>query len=437
MTPTQALKAIQIMADHSQKWHDEMSSRYVSNNSNTDGLAAIVSKLDNLGRDIKKLKKMFMRSKLDVKSAKDLTLIKNVLSARKSNKWKRSETQIEQLSKEIQSRTTNGAPSSSIRQCKVVNADHETPNIPISSSASVNVMPRNTFEYLRLANMRNTNMLVEMADMTKKASLGMPFLATIHAEIDVFDKEISLGIDNARASYDMEKKDHNFTTPTEKFFMIKSDLENRPQSPACSNNQSRNLPYRSPDDSLDNQGGIVKNPLSKGFYDYKWVFDLEIDQLADEYELGIGKKEHMLDKIWEYYKDVHRDCTYWWHDHGFEEDECDEMGIEIEKYDPLEVQVETFKVKKYSFKGGQMFFCVTKEVDDVLPLGRKNRSRFREMIRKEFDIDAHNKTFQQLGEAKLKGVSCSNSTLPVYFILLMYNRDIIQNKWEDGSRIIT
>ncbi|GKG09173.1 putative reverse transcriptase domain-containing protein, partial [Tanacetum coccineum] len=39
--------------------------------------------------------------------------------------------------------------------------------------ASVNVMPRNTFEYLRLENLRNTNMLVEMADMTKKEPLGV------------------------------------------------------------------------------------------------------------------------------------------------------------------------------------------------------------------------------------------------------------------------
>ncbi|GKA16192.1 hypothetical protein Tco_0695939 [Tanacetum coccineum] len=88
---------------------------------------------------------------------------------------------------------------------------------------------------------------------------------------------------------------------------------------------------------FQDESGIVKNPLSRSFYDYKWVFDLEIDQLADEYKLGIGKKEHMLDKIWEYYKDVHRDSTYWWHDHGFEEEERDEMGIEIDKYDPPEV----------------------------------------------------------------------------------------------------
>ncbi|GJR40274.1 hypothetical protein Tco_1215958 [Tanacetum coccineum] len=56
MTPTQALTAIQTMVDHSQKWHDRTSSRNVSSNSNTDGLTTIISKLDNLGRNMKKLK---------------------------------------------------------------------------------------------------------------------------------------------------------------------------------------------------------------------------------------------------------------------------------------------------------------------------------------------------------------------------------------------
>nr|GEU44475.1 hypothetical protein [Tanacetum cinerariifolium] len=160
------------------------------------------------------------------------------------------DTKIKQLTKELYSRTTYVTLSSSTRQCKVVNDDHETQHRSIYSikpnnkegwksmdiqcqlppkelnprnftlpctignfnfyglvdlGASVNVMPRNTFEYLRLANLRNTNMLVEMADMTKKAPLG---------------------IDNSKVSYDIEKKGHNFTTPTEKIFMIKSDLEN-------------------------------------------------------------------------------------------------------------------------------------------------------------------------------------------------------------------
>nr|GEV29366.1 hypothetical protein [Tanacetum cinerariifolium] len=133
------------------------------------------------------------------------------------------------LKKAFIQRTTNGAPSSSTEKCKVVNADHETSHRHISSSkhnnihgvsdfqvaqneeermtdvlqcqlppkelnpgnftlpctignfnfygmadlgASVNVMPKNIFEYLRLASLRNTNILVEMADMTKKAPLA-------------------------------------------------------------------------------------------------------------------------------------------------------------------------------------------------------------------------------------------------------------------------
>ncbi|GJY83992.1 hypothetical protein Tco_0497368, partial [Tanacetum coccineum] len=56
MTHAQALTAIQTMADHSQKWHDGSSSRNIDSSSNFEGIAAIVSKLDSLGRDMNKLK---------------------------------------------------------------------------------------------------------------------------------------------------------------------------------------------------------------------------------------------------------------------------------------------------------------------------------------------------------------------------------------------
>ncbi|GJU09360.1 hypothetical protein Tco_1131756 [Tanacetum coccineum] len=84
--------------------------------------------------------------------------------------------------------------------------------------ANINVMPRSIFENSRLINLKKTNILCEMADMSKKEPLeivenvlvkidkflfpvdfvildntpfettilGRPFLATIHAEIDVF-----------------------------------------------------------------------------------------------------------------------------------------------------------------------------------------------------------------------------------------------------------
>ncbi|GJV34231.1 hypothetical protein Tco_1394631 [Tanacetum coccineum] len=47
---------IQTMADHSQKWHDGSSSRNIERSSNSEGIAAIVNKLENLSRDMKKLK---------------------------------------------------------------------------------------------------------------------------------------------------------------------------------------------------------------------------------------------------------------------------------------------------------------------------------------------------------------------------------------------
>ncbi|GJZ02858.1 hypothetical protein Tco_0520819 [Tanacetum coccineum] len=56
MTPIQALMAIQTMADHSQKWHDGSSSRNIESSSNSEGIAAIMNKIKNLGRDMKKLK---------------------------------------------------------------------------------------------------------------------------------------------------------------------------------------------------------------------------------------------------------------------------------------------------------------------------------------------------------------------------------------------
>ncbi|GKB97895.1 retrovirus-related pol polyprotein from transposon TNT 1-94 [Tanacetum coccineum] len=122
--------------------------------------------------------------------------------------------------------------------------------------ASVNVIPKSMFEHLKLDRLKKTDMLVEMADMTKRSPieivknilvkidkflfpsdfvvkdmlntcnetmiLGRPFLATIHAKIDVFNKEISLGIGGDRVTYNMNRKIHNFTTPIGEIYMIKA-----------------------------------------------------------------------------------------------------------------------------------------------------------------------------------------------------------------------
>ncbi|GJS46717.1 reverse transcriptase domain-containing protein [Tanacetum coccineum] len=259
---------------------------------------------------------------------------------------KNLETQIEQLTEEIRSDKT----LSSSEQIKTVTADQETSGLnklhrlsfisefegdtpevlqhqlphkelnlgsftlPYTISkfkfyvmadlgASINVMPRSIFERLHLTNLKKTNILCEMVDMSKNAPLGIvenvfvnidkflfpsdfviinntpsetiilgrPFLATIHAEIDVFAGKISLGINEDRISFDSMKNNIKYTNPSERIFMV------RPQSPAQNNSAFEN------------------NPTHRSFDDYKREFNLEIDKLADEYELGIGKNGHILD----------------------------------------------------------------------------------------------------------------------------------------------
>ncbi|GJV32128.1 retrovirus-related pol polyprotein from transposon TNT 1-94 [Tanacetum coccineum] len=358
MRSAQALIAIQTMDDHSQKWHDGTTSRNIGSSSSKDGLAALVNKLDNLGRDMKKLKESVHAIQVgcqickgphldkdcplneEVKQVEEVRYgefgrttpfngnnggkfrvgppgyytktdnrppygerrqsLEELLakhqeeSARRSTEmevWikklqenaeintrnqnaslKNLETQIEQLTEELRSRKEKS------EQAKVVIVEHEGPSSPkkiknlhgisfLSDSqeentndqlptkesnpghftlpctignfnfyamadlgASVNVLPRNIFEYLELTNLSETEMLVEMADMRKKAPLGIvrdilvkidkflfpsdfvildqtpnstvilgrPFLATVHAHISVFEKEISVGIGDER-----------------------------------------------------------------------------------------------------------------------------------------------------------------------------------------------------------------------------------------------
>ncbi|GJX19942.1 copia protein [Tanacetum coccineum] len=127
--------------------------------------------------------------------------------------------------------------------------------------AGVNVMPKSLFEHLKLADLKETNMEVEMADMTKKAPLGIlenilvkinnflfhfdfvvidmleglnetmllgrPFLATIHAQIDVFRREISLGIGEEKGKFDMNGGICHSRVPVEKIYMASSVQESK------------------------------------------------------------------------------------------------------------------------------------------------------------------------------------------------------------------
>ncbi|GJX15325.1 zinc knuckle CX2CX4HX4C containing protein [Tanacetum coccineum] len=352
MTPAQALIAIQTMADHSQKWHDRKTSRNIRSSNSNDRLAALVNKLDKLGRDMKKLKKsvhaiqvgcqIYEGPHLD----KDCPLNKEVkqveevrygefgqiapFNRNNGGKFhvglpgyytkidnrppygKRRQSLEELLTKhqeEYARRSTKMEVKEKFEQAKVVIVEHEGPNSPkklknfhrisfLSDSqeentidqlptkesnprhftlpctignfnfyamadlgASVMVLPRNVFEYLELTNLSETEMLVEMADIRKKAPLrivrdilvkidkflfpsdfvildqtpnstiilGRPFLATVHAQINVFEKEISVGIGDERVTFNINRNNHNFT-PTKGIFILNSINTNEPMA---------------------------------------------------------------------------------------------------------------------------------------------------------------------------------------------------------------
>ncbi|GJX49844.1 reverse transcriptase domain-containing protein [Tanacetum coccineum] len=54
----------------------------------------------------------------------------------------------------------------------------------VDLGASINVIPKSMFEHLKLARLKKTNMLVEMADMTKRAPIGI--VENVLVKIDKF-----------------------------------------------------------------------------------------------------------------------------------------------------------------------------------------------------------------------------------------------------------
>ncbi|GJT55916.1 hypothetical protein Tco_0990970 [Tanacetum coccineum] len=174
--------------------------------------------------------------------------------------FKNWETQIDLLIKKCRAEVTKEVPKSSIDQCRAIvakkgaqaNKLHEVsfvatddePDGDIPSrfllylGTSVNIMPKSMFEHLKLANLKETDMLVEMADMIKKPRkrsetmiLGRPFLATIHAKIDVFNREISLGIGEDKVLFDMDGGIYHSKILVEKVYMANSIQEEESFNP--------------------------------------------------------------------------------------------------------------------------------------------------------------------------------------------------------------
>ncbi|GKA01555.1 hypothetical protein Tco_0674220 [Tanacetum coccineum] len=133
-----------------------------------------------------------------------------------------------------------------------------------------------------------------------------------------------------------------------------------------------------------------KDPLERCLDEYNWVFDKEIEQLADEYEIKILEKGQVLEEIWTKCKRARCKNKDWWYDYWYEDEEKTELGNE--DYNPPMVHTETFEVTKYKFDNECSFICVNGENNETLSLVRKNGSRFRKMIMEEMKEVLRNDT---------------------------------------------
>ncbi|GJU99921.1 hypothetical protein Tco_1329192 [Tanacetum coccineum] len=298
ITSAQALIEIQTMADHSQKWHDGTTSKNIRSNSSNDGLAALFhvgppgyyTKIDNR-----------------LPYGERRQVLEELLAKHQEESVRRStEMEIEQLTEELHSRNTKS------KQANVVIIEHEGPcspkklknlygisflsdsqeentndQLPMNESnpghftlpctignfnfyamanlgASVNVLPRNVFEYLEFTNLSETEMLVEMADMRKKAPLGI--IRDILVKID------------------------KFLFPSDFVKLKKGHLD-------ISKSVRKDLFRLWVIDQFTKALDPDKDPWERCLDEYNWVFHKEIEQLADEYEIKIREKGQVLEEI--------------------------------------------------------------------------------------------------------------------------------------------
>ncbi|GJS53917.1 ribonuclease H-like domain-containing protein [Tanacetum coccineum] len=376
MTPAQDLTAIQTMADHSQKWHDGTTSRNIGSSNSNDGLAALVNKLDNLGRDMKKLKESVHAIQVgcqicegphldkdcplneEVKQVEEIDnrplygerrqsleelLIKHQEeSARRSTKM-----EIEQLTEELHSRKEKS------EQAKVVIVEHEGPRSP-----------------KKLKNLHRISFLCDSQEENTIDQLPI--------------KESNPG---------------HFTLPCTigRRFCLEQKVKFKEGHLDISKSVRKDLLRLWVIDRFTKALDPDKNPLERCLDEYKWVFHSKIEELADEYEIKIGEKGQILKDIWEKCKRARCKNKDLWYDYWYEDEEKTKLGNK--DYNPPMVHTETFEVTKYKFDNRCSFTCVSGENNETLSLGRKNGSRFRKMITEEMeevlgndDEDSNNET---------------------------------------------
>ncbi|GJW69803.1 phospholipase-like protein, partial [Tanacetum coccineum] len=206
--------------------------------------------------------------------------------------------------------------------------------------ANVNVMPKLIFEHLKLSSLKETSMVVEMADMIKKDPLGIDCEMWPTCNLDLsfcggYDAIYGKG-ENGMLKQWMCFRDHKRQSVGANRMVFTNFLKLRYGNKVIEDTTHERRYYKwvvqdsefndngvAQEATIDNNpysfdveidyGKTLNDPYSRRFDEYKEKFDSEIEQLPNEYDLRVG----------------------------FEEDEQWESGIEKTCYTPPFVKSET------------------------------------------------------------------------------------------------
>ena len=127
------------------------------------------------------------------------------------------------------------------------------------------------------------------------------------------------------------------------------------------------------------------DPYDRSFEKFNYEFETEVLKLLDDYELKIGKRGSMLANAWDSCEKTYNGKRSFWHKNELEAMEVQDCQIKGIKYDPPEIQMETFKIWRYTVGGIRRFICTEKSLERRLPVGRMNGEKFKDLIREELN----------------------------------------------------